>query len=226
MGYPDVPMPKNRNWDSLPHYQPVYYTADSVKRAVPDWEHPDPDESWKRARKLTLSRTLLRDTVTQLALNPAGATGVTGYGRLRNLGPNLSADGMITHNREALLVERRDTGQIAFPGGFRNEIGKDRYEDPLHAALREVQEETTITIRDMSKAALIFAGIAPLSLRNTDIAWIESTAYHIDISAIDRPEPTANDDAKSAGWYPLSNKIISRMSDQHAENALKLRKQL
>lgn len=227
MGYPDVPMPDNRSWESLPpDYQPTYYTADSVQRAVPNWENPDVDAVWERARKLTLSHTLLRDILTQLPLNPAGATGITGYGRLRDLGPNLSADGMITHNGDTLLIERRDTGQLAFPGGFRNAIGEDSYEDPLDAAVREIYEETTVAIRDLSRAALIYAGIAPLSLRNTDHAWIETTAYHIDISDSNRPIPTAQDDARSAGWYSLSDNVIAHMSDQQAENALTLREKL
>lgn len=227
MGYPDVPLPENRNWDSLPrNYQPTYYTANSVKHVVPNWENPDVDAVWERARRLTLSPTLLRDIITHLPLNPAGATGITGHGRLHDLGPNLSADGMITHDGDALLIERRDTGQLAFPGGFRDAIGRDAYEDPLRAAVREVYEETTVTIRGISRAALIYAGVAPLSLRNTDHAWIETTAFHIDISEFDRPVPTAKSDAKSAGWYPLSDQVIAHMSDQQAENALTLREQL
>lgn len=224
MGYPDVPMPKKRDWDSLSkNYEPVYYTADSVKRAVPDWENPDVDAIWRRARKLTLSKNLLRDALTHLPLNPAGATGISGHGRLRNLGPNVTADGIMTHGDAVLLIERQDTGQLAFPGGFRDATGKDKYEDPLHAAVREVYEETDIQLRDIGKAALFSAGVAALSLRNTDNAWIENTAFHIDISDIDRPSPTAKDDAKSAGWYTLSDRVISRMSDTHAENAVKLR---
>lgn len=227
MGYPDVPMPKKRDWNSLPvDYKPTYYTADSVKRATPDWESPDVDVVWQRARKLTLSRNLLRDTLTRLPLNPAGATGIAGHGRLRNLGPNLTADGLVTHENDVLLIERKDTGQLAFPGGFRDTVGEDQYEDPLHAAVREVYEETDIQLRGIGKVALFNAGIATKSLRNTDHAWIENTAFHMDISDIDKPTPVAKDDAQSAGWHTLSDRVVSRMSDTHAENAIRLRSQL
>lgn len=226
MGYPDVPMPENRDWDSLPEdYEPVYYTAESVKRAVPDWENPDVDAVWQRARTLTLSPNILRDALTRLPLNPSGATGITGHGRLRNLGPNLTADGIVTHENSVLLIERQDTGQLAFPGGFRNHIGGNIYEDPRVAAAREVKEETNIKLRGFARAILSHAGIAQKSLRNTDNAWIENIAFRFDISDTKRPVPTGLDDAKSAGWYTLSDDVISRMSDTHAENATRLRDQ-
>lgn len=227
MGYPDVPMPENRDWDSLPEdYEPVYYTAESVKSKVSGWENPDADAVWQRAKRLSLSPKLLRDTLTQLPRNPSGATGITGHGRLRNLGPNLTADGLVTHENSVLLIERRDTGQLAFPGGFRNHIGGNTYEDPLVAAAREVKEETKIKFRDFGKATIFFAGVAKKSLRSTDNAWIENLAFHLDISGTKRPVPTAGDDAKGAGWYTLSDDVVSRMSDTHAENATRLRDQL
>ena len=226
MGYPDVPLPSERNWYSLPSdYKAIEYTARSVKSAMPDWKNPDLDEVWARAKRLS-SRSLLRDTITGRPLNPAGPTGVSGHGRLRYLGPNWTADGLVTRGDKVLLIERSDTGQLAFPGGFLDPLPNGEYEDPLKAAVREVYEETDI--RAIGKTTLLYYGVAALSLRNTDNAWIENNAYHIDVSRTqsDLPVPHAKDDAISAAWFPLFELDFSLMSDDHVENAMMLQSQV
>lgn len=228
MGYPDVPFPVEQDWDSLsPDYVAVEYTADSVKEFDPEWENPDLEAVWARAQRLS-SCSVVRDTVTGRPLNPAGPTGVSGRGRLRYLGPNLTADGLVTHGDRVLLIEREDTGQLAFPGGFRDPLDNGEFEDPIKAAIREVYEETDI--RATGKAMLIYAGIAALSLRNTDNAWIENSAYHFDVSQTPAHllVPRAKDDAKSgsADWLPLFELDFSLMSYDHIEYAMKLQSKL
>jgi ADP-ribose pyrophosphatase YjhB (NUDIX family) len=226
MGYPDVPLPEQRYWTLLPPgYRAVEYTARSVKRAMPDWKNPDLEAVWARAQRLS-SRLLFRDGVSGRPLNPAGPTGVSGHGRLRYLGPNWTADGLVTHGDKVLLIERSDTRQLAFPGGFLDPLANGKFEDPLKAAVREVYEETDI--RAIGKTTLLYSGIAPLSLRNTDNAWIENKAYHIDVSRTPANllVPRAKDDAISAAWFPLFELDFSLMSDDHVENAMKLQGQV
>jgi len=226
MGYPDVPLPEQRYWTLLPpDYSAVEYTARSVKRAIPKWNNPDLEAVWARAQRLS-SCSLFLDGVSGRPLNPAGPTGVSGHGRLRYLGPNWTADGLVTHGNNVLLIERSDTGQLAFPGGFLDPLPNGEYEDPLKAAVREVYEETDI--RAIGKATLLFSGMAALSLRNTDNAWIENKAYHIDVSRTPSEllVPRAKDDAISAAWYPLFELDFSLMSDDHVENAMKLQSQV
>jgi ADP-ribose pyrophosphatase YjhB (NUDIX family) len=224
MGYPDVPLPAERDWQTLSaDYEPVEYTAESVKRSVPQWEHPDLDGVWERTLALSACRNLLRDSRNGRPLNPAGATGVSGYGRLRQLGVNLTADGLATSDDQVLLIERGDTGQLAFPGGFRDTLPQGIIEDALDAAVREVYEETDLAVK-IGRATLLHAGIAHLSLRNTDNAWIENAAYHIILPPGYHRlhQPKAKDDAKRAGWFALANIDLDSMSDAHAENARRL----
>lgn len=226
-GYPDVASFIGVDWFDLPDdYSPTEYTASSVKSSVPNWEDPDLDAVWYRAQRLSAAgRLLIRDSVTGRPLNPNGPTGVSGYGRLWSYGPNFSADGIVVHQNSVLLIERSDTAQLAFPGGYREfceETGE--YESPVLAALREVHEETNLNLK--GEARIIAQGIPRFVIRNTDNAWIEDCAVLIDAS--DTPKemliPTAGDDAVpgSARWVPLSEVDQSKMSPRHAEHIRRL----
>lgn len=226
IGYPNV-SPWLGGWEDIDSsYTPTEYVSDSVKRSVVDWESMDLDLVWERAKKLSLaSRILVRDTVSGRPLNPNGPTNISGFGKLRTYGPNLSADGIVLHHGKVLLIERKDTGQLAYPGGYRNFL-EDllEYEDPITAALREVKEETGLEV--VGETKIIDQGIPPIVVRNTDNAWIEDSAVLVDIS--DTPEellvPTAGDDAKpnSARWVPISEVETYKMSPRHAGHLRKI----
>lgn len=241
MGYPDVPLPHPREWNSLPgDYSSVFYVASSVMRAVKNWQNPDVDAAWERARAVSATPDMLTaDSRTGLPRNPAGATGISGQGRLWAQGPNLTADGLVTHRDSVLLIQRTDTGQLAFPGGFRDPIEGEvyGYEDALDAAVREVREETGLDLRnvmtpeEIGLAVLVSAGVAPLSLRNTDTSWIETAAYHLPVDENVSPEQLnvhPQSDAKQAIWvsFPLSSDVLRSMSDSHVETALVLQDRL
>ncbi|WP_162824351.1 NUDIX domain-containing protein [Peterkaempfera bronchialis] len=222
IGYPDAAVPVERDWQRLgPGYTPVEYTADSVRRRVPDWDRPDLAAVWRQVRRLSSCRVVPRCPATGRPLNPAGPTGISGFGRLWSLGPNLTADAVVTDGSgdgvRVLLVERGDTGQLAFPGGFSEPGADGSWEHPLRTAVRETWEETGVVVPG-GTARVLRSGVAAGSLRNTDNAWIESTAFHIRLpsGAGGRPQPVAGDDARDTGWFPLSEIDPSRMSDVHA----------
>ncbi|MFC8449593.1 NUDIX domain-containing protein [Kitasatospora sp. NPDC057223] len=230
IGYPDAAVPEERDWYTLrPGYAAVEFAGDPARRAALGWDDDaDMAEVWRRTARLSAHPVLLRDGRTGRPLNPAGPTGIAGLGRLRRFGPNPTADGVVTLGEGAaarvLLVERRDTGQPAFPGGFCDPRPDGTFEHPLRTALREVYEETGVVVR-AGGVELLHRGVAAGSLRNTDNAWIENTAYHVRLPATsaDPPPAAGRDDALTAGWFRVAGVDPARMSDVHAANLLRLR---
>lgn len=222
LGYPDVEIPTPRAWDELEKgYTPVEHNTPFLERKLLSWKRPELDAAWERTKRLSVAQRIARDPVSLRPLNPSGATGISGFGRLRELGPNLTSDGLVTIGTKVLIIERGDTGQLAFPGGFREELPDGSYEEEVKAALREVKEETGLRIKGEYDITRISIGATALSLRNTDNAWVENAAYHIDIPGNGDALPPVNgdDDAKSASWYDLDSLDLSLMSDTHAANA-------
>lgn len=228
VGYPDVPVPEVREWPALgPDYAPVEYTAASVPGPV-----GDPEAVWQRAVRISCHPGLRRDPVNGRPLSPAGPTGITGRGRLHHLGPNPAADAVLTYGTGdralVLLVRRRDTGQLAFPGGFREtEPATGALEDPLRTALREAEEETGVKA-GAAEARVLHLGVAHGSVRNTDNAWIENCALHIPLpKSPDGPPPAeGRDDARSAGWFPVRAVDAGSLSATHAFCLRRLRRTL
>ncbi len=120
-------------------------------------------------------------------------------------GPNYTADAVIidTAREKILLIERSDCGQWALPGGF-----IDPQESALTAARREAAEETSL---DVSGGQLVFRGIVD-DPRNTERAWIETSAYLFDSSA--DHEVAAGDDARQTKWFPLADLPLLYASHQ------------
>ena len=229
MGYPDVPLPVVRDWNhQVPYYAPVEYVSDGVRSEVRNPASIDPLAEWQRALRLSTATVLRQDPGTGRPLNPAGRTGISGLGRLRHYGPSLTADGYVTLGDYILVIERSDTGQLAVPGGYRELLDEnnenEEYEHGWDAAVREVFEETQVRAYG-NRVWLLGSGVAALSLRNTDHAWIENKSYHIDITEeYDSPPPAhAKDDAETAGWQLLADVDVTRMSHMHSAHVAKLR---
>ena len=110
-------------------------------------------------------------------------------------GPNYTADALIIDPQAhaILLIKRGDTGDWALPGGF-----IEASEPPEGAAMREAYEETGLT--GLTEGRLIYQGIVD-DPRNTEQAWIETSAY-VFFHSIDQCVE-GNDDAAEAAWLPL-----------------------
>jgi ADP-ribosylglycohydrolase/ADP-ribose pyrophosphatase YjhB (NUDIX family) len=95
-----------------------------------------------------------------------------------------------------LLIERKNdpfAGQWAFPGGF-----VDEGEDPLHAAARELREETGVA--DLPLRPFRFYGHPDRDPRGHCISCTFTT--HADPATI---APLAADDAAAVKWFPLAD---------------------
>lgn len=131
----------------------------------------------------------------QMVLDPTIGV-ATGKGFYRHWGPNYTADNIVVSGDDkVLLIQRRDTGQWALPGGF-----VDGKESAEQAALRELSEETNLSI-DQPGLEIYQGPVA--DIRMTAHAWPETTALLYQIDEIAPPE--AGDDAAAAAWFELSD---------------------
>jgi ADP-ribose pyrophosphatase YjhB (NUDIX family) len=94
-------------------------------------------------------------------------------GNLRYLGPNPTADTIVTRNngeKQVLLVKRSkwvsaEPSKWSIPGGFvdtlskRGEEWKEGYETPLMAAKREVYEETGLDLSSIPNDKFQLIGV-------------------------------------------------------------------
>ena len=112
-------------------------------------------------------------------------------------GPNYTADAVIIDpdTEKIVLIKRRDTGDWALPGGF---IEPSERSD--QAAVREAFEETGLALSEPTQC--IYRGIVA-DPRNTDQAWIETSAYLFTQSS--DMTVCGSDDACEARWLPLGD---------------------
>lgn len=199
-------------------YEPLSYTADSVIRKQD--AGADPSDITAVTRVL-LTRTnrgdipVLRDE-SNYPLNPLGRTGLKGRGRLWHWGRNQAADAVLTRldpaseRLQVLLIERKDNGQFALPGGM-----VDEGETMSQTAARELQEETGLTL-NFDDTMIIFAGVVD-DPRNTDNAWMETTVFHRHLAPgeVDLTKLNPGDDAASVAWHDINDELLSSMYASH-----------
>ncbi len=148
-------------------------------------------------------------------LNPAGPTGRAGR-ILGKWGPNLAADPIVLRrgvadSLEMLAIERKDTGAWAIPGGM-----VDENEDAQTAAARELHEECGAVV-DFASAHIIYRGVVAKDPRNTDHAWMETTALALLLAPniAQTIEPKAGDDARRAKWMTLDDASVENFYADH-----------
>lgn len=109
-----------------------------------------------------------------------------------------------------LLLIRRGrppfAGSWALPGGF-----VDEYEEPRHAVVRELAEETGLVWRDTG--ALELLGVYGAEGRDPR-GWTVSVVYLCDLGGSPAPPVAGADDAVEARWWPLGG--LPELAFDHA----------
>jgi len=221
--YPErFPVPDHLvEWEvDYPGYAPPYYVspivlANDSTRKTNGWADPEDISLLPALPRESLTGRLTYDGEGR-PLNPIGRTGLAGRGLLGKWGPIYAADPIITRfNRETgflelLAVQRRDNGQWAIPGGM-----VDRGEEVSRTLVRELREETGVEL-DMALGTLTYQGYVD-DPRNTDHAWMETTARHLHLAAdsADRMSLRAGDDARAVRWLPLTLQTVGALYASH-----------
>ncbi len=193
----------------LPGYAPKDFTDPSVTKNVGVWADVDDPRAAVAARGGTFQSALGKvhvDDATGRPLNPQGRTGIAGRGLLGRWGANQAGDPIVTRLEpgtgalQVVLIKRADSGQWALPGGMVDEgeqIGK--------TIARELAEETS-GVLDFGDAKIVYQGYVD-DRRNTDNAWMETTAAHkhLDPEAAAALTLQGGDDATEARWVSLDD---------------------
>ena len=130
-----------------------------------------------------------------------------GKGNFYHWGPNYTVDPIVIADGKLLLIQRDDSGAWALPGGF-----VDPGEDAVAAGLRELSEETDLTLDD-TDPQLVYEGPVD-DPRTTLHAWPETTAL---LWRTTGEQPiAAGDDARNVAWVPL-DALPSELHGSHGE---------
>ena len=181
-------------------YQPIEFTAPVVftfDRSIKPNGWADPKsprdvtpEEWASLTRKSYEGELVFDLQGH-PRNPRGRTGIVGRGLLGKWGPNHAADPIVTRydpsdpkRLQMVAIKRRDTGQWAIPGGM-----VDAGETVSVTVKREFIEEAgnlqgerkaqfeRLADELFAKEVVVYRGYVD-DPRNTDHAWIETTAFH------------------------------------------------
>jgi ADP-ribose pyrophosphatase len=239
-GYPKrATTPPGTTWPASPNgklqgYNPPEYTAPAVANAdvskAPKvrGQKPDPRKYWadpadpkKVTRKFTSAEGPVKVDAKGRPLNPTGPTGIQGRGSLGKWGRNPAADAIITrHNPETGELEmasiKRPTGEWAIPGGM-----VDDGELAPAAMMREFEEETGAKL-NMRGAKKIYKGYVD-DPRNTDNAWMETTASHLHLSPAKAAQVHFTDSSVKAGettdirWQPVTDDFVKNLYASHGD---------
>lgn len=204
-------------WDvAYPDYSPVFIDvprgASSFRK---NGDQPDPTNPNDIPYFVSLEVTHVTRNQYGYPLNPAGRTGLCGRGMLDKWGATMAADPILTrinpdtNKIEVLLIQRGDTGEWALPGG-KVDLG----EEPWQAAGRELIEEAGVenVELDFSESEIVYAGYVD-DPRNTDNAWMETTALHIHLNQeqAQRVKIHAGSDATGAQWIPTTDERYDKL---------------
>ena len=231
-------------------YKPVQYTAPVVLKG-PVWADKNITDSNHSMKFNSMDGSVNRvshwgdyDVVNGLPINPLGRTGIAGRGLLGKWGPNHAADPIVTrwkrdekgvkvvdaNSKKPVLefvgIKRRDTGDIAVPGGMvdagdtvsatlKKEFGEEALNSMAMSA-EERQKVTTALDSLFKYGVTIYKGYVD-DPRNTDNAWMETVAvnFHDDGTAFSSFKLSAGDDAGEVYWIPINNGI--KLYANHSE---------
>jgi len=218
------------DWND-PGYNPREYNNPVLTtEPIPKWADPEENDLRVMESRITYSgptdgnvgrETTLRDhgvynSSRTKFLNPKGKTGIVGRGLLGKWGPNHAADVIVTRDAidgngfEVLLVTKH-TGDgvscLAFPAGM-VEAGHDvpatLYKELTEEAVRDSKQVQRLF--NECKLGVVYRGFVD-DYRNTDHAWMETTAahFHADDSVdLELCVSDTNEIAKVA-WYKIDD---------------------
>lgn len=152
--------------------------------------------------------------------------------RLYHEGPNYTADGVITRKKDGvwqILLVQRPSGVWGFPAGFRDPILNEKgestkeLEDPETTVIRETAEETGVMGLENVPKTKIFKGPVkdPRNEGGTGqegSRWIETTAYHMDVTGVKDTEPKQTPDVhtRKSEWFDME-KVPQPLHGSHDE---------
>jgi ADP-ribose pyrophosphatase len=236
--YPPKSPVKNSNWEVPdPDYNPVEFTSQKVlendrSKKVGGWADPPDPTTTDMKTILATRRTNAIEGKPHLKLhlgpdgrprNPFGRTGIRGRGTLGKWGTNPAVDPIVTRFNNGILeivaIERKDHRNVwAIPGGM-----VDDDEQATQALIREFMEEAGAVEDEVKRKELLefmddlFANRGQTVYlgyvddpRNTDNAWIETTAahFHIDDETIAKHLTLkAGDDARNVQWMKVDDSV-------------------
>lgn len=128
---------------------------------------------------------------------------------------NVSADAILTCADKILVMRRRNhpgKNTIALPGGF-----VERNEKTLQAALRELEEETTLKIpAGLASHSLVDCKVYDDPMRS-ERKRIITHAYHFDLNMDNPPEVRSTEEAKDPFWldFDAIDSLESEFFEDH-----------
>lgn len=239
--------------DSASSYSPKEYTApfilENAKQGAFIGDNgrfaDDPDVTkitdWNSSYKRTSHAGPITFDENGRPLNPMGKTGVTGRGALGLWGPNHAADSIVTRSgangaTEVLLIQRKDTGQWALPGGMvedeknvfnvaLNELAEEALVLESSAGAKKLHRETIDSkveklkqLQCFQDAKNTFKGVVD-DPRNTDNAWVETEAWNVHLGSEETAalHLQAGDDARDARWVAVTPENIDNLYASHSK---------
>lgn len=212
----------------FPGYSPRRFTGAGVEANTSSatnpkgWADPtDPNALREEMKKRKSFEGELFFDAHGRPVNPRGRTGICDRGMLGKWGPNHAADPIVTRWKpgaipqvlQVVSIRRGDTGIWALPGGM-----VDAGENVSVTVRREFEEEAG-NVREgaereafnsaveelFSNGRIVYQGYVD-DPRNTDNAWMETTAFHFHCSEeLGSKLPLrAGDDANDVTWLDVS----------------------
>ena len=154
--------------------------------------------------------------------NPRGRTGLCMRGMLGKWGPNHAADPIVTRwdpthpgerKLQMVVIKRKDTGDWAIPGGMVDEgetvsetLKREFMEEACAVNAHATKESNKKLVNDPFKSGVVVYQGYVDDPRNTDNAWMETTAYHFhcDHKQARLLKLEAGDDAGKVKWVDIS----------------------
>ncbi|GBM57261.1 ADP-ribose pyrophosphatase, mitochondrial [Araneus ventricosus] len=191
----------------------------------PKWN--EDDEGIDR-RSYDQNETIKYEVIDGCPLNPRGRTGLSGRGRLGRWGPNHAGDAIVSRWKylngekqfdaesglpilQFIAILRKDCNKWAIPGGFvdpkeasSSAVLRELFEEAIN--VKKLSDEVQMSLKEFFKnGRQVYRGYVD-DPRNTDNAWIETTAINFhDESGQHTGNVTldARDDAADVKWIDI-----------------------